>query len=210
MHEIRKRLLNVFSENEILTEEKFCRFFEKKKVVIFVPEEFADKLLVEMSKTGAGIIGDYEMCSFRILGTGTYKPGKDSNPFKGKINRLSYEEELRFEIECDAGKLNSVLDAMLEHHPYEETAYEIYNFFRREKESTGIIVTLRKKILHKDLLKRLNKKIDTSGKEDEISYKKIAFTENDADENLIMSAQILECDCIITGSKNSFKLFKIL
>ncbi|HMR40695.1 MAG TPA: hypothetical protein PKA90_09735 [Ignavibacteria bacterium] len=207
---IKKRLLNVFSKSEILTVEKFCRFSEKKKIVTYVPEEYADTLLAEMSKAGAGIIGNYEMCSFRMLGSGTFKPGKDSDPFKGKRNRLSFEEELRFEIECDAGKLNSVIDVMLEHHPYEETAYEIYNFLRREKENSGILVTLRKKIRHQDLFKKLNKNIDISGKDDENSYKKIAFTEKDADDNLLMSAKLLECGCIITGSENGYILIKIL
>lgn len=206
---IRKKVINIFSKHEILSEENFYGFTEKKKIVTYVPEEFADILITEMSKAGAGKIGNYEMCSFRMTGTGTYKPLKNANPFKGEKNKISSEEELRIEMECDAGKLNLVLDVMLKHHPYEEAAYEIYNFLKRDKKSSGILFTLKSSISLQELLKKINKKIIFTRADDEISIDKIAFTNSDADKTLLMSAKIFECDCLITGSNKNYKLYKI-
>ena len=83
MHVIKKNILNIFSKKEILSEEIFYGFKEKKKIVTYVPEDHADKLMSEMSKAGAGKIGNYEMCSFRTVGTGTFIPGKYARPFSG-------------------------------------------------------------------------------------------------------------------------------
>lgn len=206
---IKKNVINIFGKNEILKEENFHRFTEKKKIVTYVPEEFADKLMTEMSKAGAGKIGEYEMCSFRVQGKGTFKAGKNSNPFKGKKNKISYEDEVRFEMECETEKMNQVLDMMLRHHPYEEAAYEIFNFYKREKKSSGIMITLKKKISYQDLLKKLNRKIEETASEDEISFYKIALTDNIADENMLLTAKILECGCLISKQKNKYHLYKI-
>lgn len=210
MHEIKKYLSNIFSKNEILTEENFYVFREKKKIVTFVPADYADKLLLEMSKAGAGKIGNYEMCSFRNQGTGTYKPVDKARPFKGQKNKVSFEEEVRFEMECETGKLNGVMDVMLKHHPYEETAYEIYNFFKRGNESLGIIITLKKKLSLSGLVYKINKKITSAEADDENSIEKIAFTNVVADKSVIRSAEILECDYLITVLKNKFNLYKII
>jgi len=210
MHVIKKNILNIFSKKEILSEEIFYGFKEKKKIVTYVPEDHADKLMSEMSKAGAGKIGNYEMCSFRIQGTGTFKPGAKATPFKGQKNKISFEEEIRFEMECDTGKLNGVLDVMLKHHPYEEVAYEINNFFKRGNESLGIIITLKKKLSLSGLLNKMNTKINSSESDDEISIGKIAFTNVSADKDIIRSAEILECDYLITVLKNKFNLYKII
>ena len=206
---IRKIVTNIFSNREILSEESFYRFTEKKKIVTYVPEEFADKLITEMSKAGAGKIGNYEMCSFRMTGTGTYKPLKNANPFKGKKFKISAEEELRIEMEFDTGKLNPVLDVMLKHHPYEEAAYEIYNFLKRDKKSSGILITFKSGISLQELIKRINRKIIFTGEDDGVLIDKIAVTNSDADKNLIMSAKIFECNCLITGSNKYYKLYKL-
>ncbi|MCA9406961.1 MAG: hypothetical protein KC684_10510, partial [Candidatus Omnitrophica bacterium] len=108
---------------------------------------------------GAGKIGEYTMCSFRIMGVGTYKPGSKSNPHLGKQKKLSQNNETRLEVECDESVLNDVLDNMLETHPYEEVAYEIYDFRKRENRSDGSIITFKKKIEYSDLVKRFNKNI---------------------------------------------------
>lgn len=206
---IKKTAINIFSKNEILTEENFYGFREKKKIVTYVPEEFVNKLMTEMSKAGAGRIGNYEMCSFRITGTGTFKPGENAKPFKGKKHNISYEKEVRFEMECDNGKLNHVLDVMLKHHPYEEAAYEVFNFYRRDKEPSGKVIILKKKVSDNDLLKRLNKKIMNSDEEEKILFDKIAITYSEADEMHLISAKITECNCLITRSKSNYKLYKI-
>ncbi len=43
------------------------------KVVVFVPTENVDTVADAMSDAGAGVIGEYEKCSFRLPGTGTFR-----------------------------------------------------------------------------------------------------------------------------------------
>lgn len=208
----RKKILKFFKSSEISSEELFYRFTEKKKIIIFAPEEFADKLMTKMSKSGAGRIGNYEMCSFRMKRTGTYKPGKDTKPFKGKKHKVSYAAEVRLEMECEPEKLNQVLDVMLEHHPYEEVAYEIYDFIKREKEASGIILNLKKIISYQDLLKRLNPEFNisvTAEKKVLNKFSRIAFANSHTFKNLIRSAEILKCGCLVTLSENNIKLYNL-
>lgn len=208
----RERILKYFKISEISSEELFYRFTKKKKIITFVPEEYVDKLMTKMSKSGAGRIGNYEMCSFRMSGTGTYKPGKNTKPYKGKINKISYTDEIRFEIECEAGKLNRVVDVLLEHHPYDEVAYEIYDFIKREKESSGIILNLKKIIDYQDLLKRLNPEINITLTDEKATlniFNRIAFSDSLDDKNLISTAGILNCGCLVILCKNNIKIYNI-
>ena len=124
---------NFFDKSEILFTENFYKFSDRKKIVVFVPYESVDNLIEEMSNAGAGLIGNYKMCSFRTNGTGTFKPNSKAKPFSGKKNELSYEEEYKVEMECVTEKLNNVIDALLKNHPYDEAVYEIYDFKKREK-----------------------------------------------------------------------------
>lgn len=56
----------------------------------------------------------------------------------------------------------------------------------------------------------MNTKINSSESDDEISIGKIAFTNVSADKDIIRSAEILECDYLITVLKNKFNLYKII
>ena len=51
-------------------------YISRKKVVTFVPLKYVDKLTFDMSSAGAGMIGNYTVCSFRMKGIGTFLPGK--------------------------------------------------------------------------------------------------------------------------------------
>ena len=104
-----------------------------KKVVVFVPHDYADVVMQAMSKAGAGAIGNYDSCSFQLPGSGTFRGLKGSKPFIGQRPRRGSEgtiervKEIRLEMIVYAWKLKSVLQAMTESHPYEEVAYDVYN-----------------------------------------------------------------------------------
>ncbi len=203
-----KLVSGLFSKREILSIEYFYRFIDKKKVVVFVPPIHVEELALEMSKAGAGVIGNYEMCSFRIEGTGTFRPTGKAKPFSGKRNKLSYEKELELGMECSPDRLNYVIDALLKNHPYEETAYEIYDFKRREKKPAGLAVTLRTK----QTLKRLLTKLNQGNKESavtECEFKKIAITNLMVDKYIIEASREIKCDGILNISKNNFKFIQI-
>ena len=56
------------------------------KLVCFVPKENTFEVLNELHKTGAGNIGNYSNCSFRVEGTGTFMPKEGATPKVGKAN----------------------------------------------------------------------------------------------------------------------------
>lgn len=96
------------------------------KVVVFVPEAAADDVARAMGEAGAGHIGDYADCTFMTAGTGTFRPLEGTEPFIGTIGELERVAEMRLETVVEGPRLDKVLAAMVEAHPYEEVAYDVY------------------------------------------------------------------------------------
>lgn len=96
------------------------------KVVVFVPEAAADDVAKAMAEAGAGHIGDYADCAFMTAGTGTFRPLEGSEPFVGTVGELERVAEMRIETVVEGPRLDRVLAAMIEAHPYEEVAYDVY------------------------------------------------------------------------------------
>ena len=59
-----------------------------RKLVIFVPEESVDAVADALAGEGAGVIGEYERCTFRTPGTGTFLGGETTDPYLGEKGRL--------------------------------------------------------------------------------------------------------------------------
>lgn len=156
----------------------------------------------EMSLAGAGQIGNYEMCSFRTEGTGTYIPNKKATPYSGKKGKLTFEKEIKLEMECGVEVLNNVIDALYKHHPYEEVAYEIYDFKKRNEKDEGFVVNLKTKLSMDTLFKRLNKSIKEVGRYSNKSSKRFAVIANQIDEGILKSAEFIGCDYVIQKSKD--------
>ncbi len=97
-----------------------------RKVVSFVPETAVDRVAEAMTAAGGGIIGNYEACSFRVRGNGTFRGNDRSSPRAGKRGRLEQVEEVRLEMLVDQRVLPAVIEAMQKAHPYEEVAYDVY------------------------------------------------------------------------------------
>jgi dinuclear metal center YbgI/SA1388 family protein len=95
------------------------------KFVVYVPLANADAVRYAMSATGAGHIGDYDSCSFSSEGTGTFRAQAGAKPFVGNINELHSENEIRLEMICRNEKINAVVQAIQNEHPYEEVAIDI-------------------------------------------------------------------------------------
>ena len=96
------------------------------KLVTFVPIEFADKVREAIFKAGAGVIGNYDSCSYNLTGTGTFRGGEDTNPFVGEKGEVHSEDEIRIETVLPEFNKNGVVAALLQAHPYEKVAYDIY------------------------------------------------------------------------------------
>ncbi len=133
-----------------------------KKVSVFVPQEHVESVAEAMGRAGAGIIGDYEMCSFRVSGTGTFRPRKGAKPFVGSVGKFEKVEEARLEMLAPSWRVPRVLSAMLNAHPYEEVAYDIYPLDNRPEDvGAGAIGDLAAPTSLRTFLDRVTKKLGT-------------------------------------------------
>jgi dinuclear metal center YbgI/SA1388 family protein len=98
-----------------------------KKLVTYVPSSHKQKVLTALFTAGAGNIGNYDSCSFGVEGVGTFRGNQASQPFTGKMGELSEEKEIRIETIFEVAREKSVLLALLNNHPYDEVAYDIFD-----------------------------------------------------------------------------------
>jgi dinuclear metal center YbgI/SA1388 family protein len=96
------------------------------KIVVFVPVGHAAALREAICEAGAGNIGKYSHCTYAVEGAGTFRPHAGTNPFVGKIGFDTKVAEVRLETIVEKSNLDAVVRVMLDAHPYEEVAYDIY------------------------------------------------------------------------------------
>ena len=99
---------------------------KRYKLVVYVPESHGEKLREAIGNAGAGKIGNYSHCTFTLKGTSRFKPVEGANPTQGQIGKLEEVTEDRIETVCSGDKLQAVLKAIKEAHPYEEPATDVY------------------------------------------------------------------------------------
>ena len=97
------------------------------KIVTFVPEASVDRIAEAMGRAGAGRIGNYRAASFRSEGTGVFQPESWAAPTIGDVDRLNREAEIRLEMVAPRSAEAAVVAALIELHPYEEPAYDVYD-----------------------------------------------------------------------------------
>lgn len=97
------------------------------KIVVFVPETHTDVVRKAMGDAGAGIIGNYSHCTFSSKGIGRFKPESGANPHIGEVGKFEEVTEERIETICSREKLNEVIKAIKEVHPYDEVALDVYS-----------------------------------------------------------------------------------
>jgi hypothetical protein len=96
------------------------------KLVTFVPVDHLDKVRDALFAAGAGAIGNYDKCSFSTDGTGTFRGGKETNPYIGAIGEFHFEKEVRFETILPKHLKSKIINALQKSHPYEEVACDVY------------------------------------------------------------------------------------
>jgi dinuclear metal center YbgI/SA1388 family protein len=104
------------------------------KLVVYVPAGYEGRVAEALFRAGAGHIGDYDCCSFRGEGTGTFRPGTGTDPFTGTAGELSSVRELRLETVLPREHLQRAVDRMIKAHPYEEVAYDLLPLANRRPE----------------------------------------------------------------------------
>lgn len=96
------------------------------KLVVFVPEPDAEKLLDALAEAGAGAIGEYDRCAWTTTGVGTFRPGAAANPAVGTRGEVERVDEARLEMVLPRGRRAGVIAALRASHPYEEPAFDVW------------------------------------------------------------------------------------
>ena len=96
------------------------------KLVTFIPEDHLDKVREAVFAAGAGHIGKYDKCSYNISGSGTFRAGEEADPYVGSIGEFHTEKEVRFETILPKHLKTQVVRALINSHPYEEVAFDLY------------------------------------------------------------------------------------
>jgi hypothetical protein len=103
------------------------------KLVWFVPEAALDATRDAVFAAGAGRIGNYERCSWYTAGTGTFFAGAGARPATGHVGREERVAELRVETVVPTERAEAVVRALIEAHPYEEVAFDLYALVEVER-----------------------------------------------------------------------------
>jgi dinuclear metal center YbgI/SA1388 family protein len=96
------------------------------KVVTFVPEADAEKLLDALAAAGAGEVGDYARCAWTAAGVGTFLPKPGATPTVGAVGDVTRVEETRMEMVLPRAVRDEVIRALRIAHPYEEPAFDVF------------------------------------------------------------------------------------
>lgn len=98
---------------------------ERVKISVTVPADNLEKIRNAICEAGAGVIGNYDHCSYSSKVVGTFKPNEKANPYIGKNGKLEFVNEEKLEVVCNVDKVKEVIAALQKTHPYEEPAIEI-------------------------------------------------------------------------------------
>lgn len=115
---------------------------DRCKLVTFVPNDHVDAVLDALADAGAGTIGDYERCAFRVAGQGTFRPLPGADPHSGVVGEVALEDEIRIEVEVPRRRVGAVVAALTAAHPYEEVAYDLVPLLTGAEVGFGVVGTL--------------------------------------------------------------------
>ncbi|WP_102691318.1 Nif3-like dinuclear metal center hexameric protein [Rummeliibacillus pycnus] len=178
-------------------------FAEKMyKLAVYVPVDHAEMLRQALAGAGAGQIGDYDSCSYTVTGEGRYRALDGAHPFLGEVGKLHTEPEVKIEVVVAESSKNKVLRAMLNHHPYEEPAYDLFVLETPAKEMglgrIGTVATMSLKEFAEHVKKTLNvPKVRVVGDLNSM-IKKVAVLGGDGNK-YIYDAKRAGADVFVTG-----------
>lgn len=133
------------------------------KFVVFVPADKVDAVAEAMFAAGAGHIGEYSQCSYRLEGTGTFLGSDAANPAVGRKGRLETVAETRLEMVCGLRQVPQVHAAMRAAHPYEEPAFDVYPVKGTPTRGIGRVGDLPSPIKLAALARKLKRAVDAAG-----------------------------------------------
>lgn len=185
-----------------------------QKLAIFVPTDHLETVRESIAATGAGRIGEYDSCAFANPGTGFFRPRAGASPFTGTAGGgLERVEEVRLEVEVPRWKMDDVLAAVRESHPYEEVAYDVYDV-RQPYSRTGLgaIGTLPDRTTLGDFLGIVSEKLRVPSVryagEERMSVERVAVC-GGSGSDLINLARRAGADAYVTADVTYHKFFDV-
>ena len=96
------------------------------RISVYVPESHLEPVKEALFAAGAGRIGDYDHCCWQTQGQGQFRPLEGSDPHIGEHGKVEVLSEYKLELVCDGDHIINAVQAMIEAHPYETPAYDVY------------------------------------------------------------------------------------
>lgn len=173
------------------------------KLVVFVPRGHEAALMDALFAAGAGQVGEYDRCSFRSAGTGSFRGSADTDPFIGQPGEPAEADEFRLETIVAGGRLAKVLARMLKVHPYEEVAYDLIPLANTRSDiGLGRIGRLAEKIGLQQFAEQVREQLNVSSVrlvgDAEQKISKIAVC-GGSGASLLSEALRQGADCLVTG-----------
>lgn len=135
-----------------------------KKLVVYTTPENEAQLTKALCDGGAGSIGNYENCSFKTIGTGTYQGNLNSNPVVGKKGELVQVTEVAIHVTFETHLKDQIIHAMRTNHIYEEVAFELYDLVNTHQNiGLGMIGELPEALSETDFLTHVQKTMQADG-----------------------------------------------
>ncbi len=130
------------------------------KLVTFAPKQEASALRQALFEAGAGVISNYDHCSFNLDGLGTFRGNEQSNPVVGKRGEEAHEPETRIEVILPRHLEQQVLRQLKAAHPYEEVAYDLYPLLNEHPQvGLGMLGELPEALSEPDFLNLLKERL---------------------------------------------------
>jgi dinuclear metal center YbgI/SA1388 family protein len=178
------------------------------KVVVYVPKADADKVREALWLGEAGVIGDYDHCSFEMEGLGRFRPLEGTNPYIGMANQDTEVEELRIETIVPIEKYRALIDRVKQAHPYEEPVIDAYLLqYPKFSSYMGEIVNCKEPLTVEDISKRWGKKLLFYGENK--NFKRIAILGGSGSIGLEYAVKN-NADLFITGELGYHDLLEAL
>ncbi|WP_339215649.1 Nif3-like dinuclear metal center hexameric protein [Solibacillus sp. FSL W8-0372] len=179
--------------------------YEEKmmKLAVFVPVDDADELREVLAKAGAGRLGNYEACSYTLAGKGRFRAVEGADPAVGEIGELHIEQEEKVEVVFPQSMKNKILKAMLNSHPYEEPAYDLFTMdVATNEEGLGRIGKLKEAMTLREFAEFVKVQLDVPclravGPLDQ-PVQKVAVVGGDGNK-YIRTAKFAGADVFVTG-----------
>jgi len=102
------------------------------KLSFYVPKSHLEPVKNALFAKGAGHYKAYDQCCWQVAGEGQFRPLANSQPFCGAIGQLEKLVEYKVEMICNDALIKEVVQTLLNVHPYQEPAYDVYKIMTLE------------------------------------------------------------------------------